>query len=140
LEAHTATILRPDSRLRCPHCRDWHPVSHGHTDGTDYTLQMLYFTCRGLRYYAGQHGYPFDRGVPPLADDISRPEPARQGNAVCVTAEHDDLLRTETSGDLFQPLDDPASSQARIRAPLRVWVASKPGECATFSFTLPLAS
>jgi hypothetical protein len=32
---------------------------------------------------------------PPFAHDISRPEPASQGNAVGVTTEHDDLLRTE---------------------------------------------
>ena len=42
--------------------------------------------------------YPLDRGVPPLTDDIGRPEPASQGNAVGVTAEHDGLLRTETTG------------------------------------------
>ena len=47
---------------------------------------------------AGQLAYSLDCGVPPLADDISRPEPASQGNAVGVTAEHDDLLRTETTG------------------------------------------
>src|SRR5712691_421104 len=47
---------------------------------------------------AGQLADPLDRGVPPLADDIGRPEPARQGNAVGVTAEDDDLLRTETTG------------------------------------------
>ena len=47
---------------------------------------------------AGQLADPLDRGVPALADDISRPELARQGNAVGVTAEHDDLLRTETTG------------------------------------------
>ena len=47
---------------------------------------------------AGQLADPLDRGVPSLADDISRPEPASQGNAVGVTAEHDDLLRTETTG------------------------------------------
>jgi hypothetical protein len=49
--------LHPGSHIRCPHCRQWHSVYHGHTEGTDYTLQMLYFTCRGLRYYAGQDGY-----------------------------------------------------------------------------------
>jgi hypothetical protein len=47
---------------------------------------------------AGQLAYPLDRGVPPLADDLGRPEPASQGNSVGVTAEHDDLLRTETPG------------------------------------------
>jgi hypothetical protein len=43
-------------RIRCPHCRQWHAVFYGHTEGTDYTLQMLYFTCRGMRFYAGQAG------------------------------------------------------------------------------------
>src|ERR1700704_4593513 len=46
----------------------------------------------------GQLAYPLDRSVPTLADDISRPELAGQGDAVVVTAEHDDLLRTETTG------------------------------------------
>jgi hypothetical protein len=45
-----------------------------------------------------QLAYLLDRGVPALAHDISRPEPASQGNAVGVPVEHDDLLRTETSG------------------------------------------
>lgn len=44
------------SQLLCPHCRRWHPVISGHTDGTAYTMQMLYFVCLGLRYYAGQRG------------------------------------------------------------------------------------
>ena len=47
---------------------------------------------------AGQLAYSRDRGVPPLADDISRPELAGQGYAIAVTAEHDDLLRTEATG------------------------------------------
>jgi hypothetical protein len=47
---------------------------------------------------ASQLAYPLDRAVSPLADDISCPEPARQSNAVGVTAEHDDLLRAETTG------------------------------------------
>jgi hypothetical protein len=57
-EMDTSDKLREGTHIRCPHCRQWHSVSHGHTEGTDYTLQMLYFTCRGLRYYAGQDGYP----------------------------------------------------------------------------------
>ena len=35
---------------------------------------------------AGQLAYPLDRGVPPLTDDIGRPEPAGQGDAVRVAA------------------------------------------------------
>jgi hypothetical protein len=48
--------LQLDSRLLCPHCRRWHRVVKGHTEGTDYTLAMLYFPCRGGQYYAGQLG------------------------------------------------------------------------------------
>src|SRR4029079_17714036 len=47
---------------------------------------------------AGQLAHPLDCGVPSLADDISRPELTGQGNAIGVTAEHDDLLRTEPAG------------------------------------------
>jgi hypothetical protein len=58
MDTHDYSNLRDGAQIRCPHCRQWHSVSHGHTEGTDYTLQMLYFTCRGLRYYAGHDGYP----------------------------------------------------------------------------------
>jgi hypothetical protein len=44
--------------VRCPHCRRWHPAIRWHTAGTDYTLNMLYFDCKGRRYYAGQQGLP----------------------------------------------------------------------------------
>ncbi len=46
--------LQPGDELRCPHCHRWHPVIAGHTEGTNYTVRMRYFACRGLRYYAGQ--------------------------------------------------------------------------------------
>jgi hypothetical protein len=58
---------------------------------------------------AGQLPDALDCGVPSLADDISRPELASQGNAVRVTAEHDDLLRTETTGG-----DDAAETHRAI--------------------------
>ena len=45
--------LRVDSLLLCPHCRKWHPVIEGHTEGTPYTQAMLYFMCRGERYLRG---------------------------------------------------------------------------------------
>ena len=48
--------LQQHSLVLCPHCRRWHPVSLGHTTGTPYTVAMLYFMCRGGRYYAGQLG------------------------------------------------------------------------------------
>ncbi len=44
------------AEVRCSHCHRWHPVIAGHTEGTDYTVRMRYFVCRGLRYYAGQQG------------------------------------------------------------------------------------
>ena len=47
-------VLKVGSEIQCLHCRRWHPVSLGHTEGTPYTLAMLYFVCRGGRYYAGQ--------------------------------------------------------------------------------------
>jgi hypothetical protein len=48
--------LSADSLVLCPHCRRWHPVIKGHTEGTPYTQAMLYFECKRLRYYAGQVG------------------------------------------------------------------------------------
>ena len=33
--------LHAGAHIRCPHCRRWHPVSRGHTEGTEYTLQVL---------------------------------------------------------------------------------------------------
>src|SRR5258708_24477863 len=57
---------------------------------------------------ARQIADPLDRGVPTLTHDIGRPEPAGQGNAVGVTAEHDDLLRTEATGG-----DDAAGATTR---------------------------
>jgi hypothetical protein len=47
--------LKIGDLLRCPHCRRWHPLVKGHTEGTAYTLRMLYFDCsrqavlRGIR-------------------------------------------------------------------------------------------
>jgi hypothetical protein len=57
----------------------------------------------------GQLTYPLDRGVPSLADDIRRAEPARHGNAVRVAAEHDDLLRAETTRG-----NDPAETNRAV--------------------------
>jgi len=48
--------LEPGREIRCPHRRRWHPVRPKHATGTDYTRLMLYFTCRGAEYYAGQIG------------------------------------------------------------------------------------
>ena len=46
--------LKVGDLLWRPHCRRWHPVVRWHSEGTAYTLRMLYFDCRGKRYYAGQ--------------------------------------------------------------------------------------
>ena len=46
--------LKVRDLLRCPHCRRWHPVVKWHSEGTAYTLRMLYFDCHGNRYYVGQ--------------------------------------------------------------------------------------
>lgn len=50
--------LEPGDEIRCLHCRRWHPVYQPHTEGTVATLLMLYFDCRGLRYFAGFVGSP----------------------------------------------------------------------------------
>jgi hypothetical protein len=44
--------------VKCPRCRRWHPAIRWHTAGTPYALNMLYFDCKGWRYYAVQHGLP----------------------------------------------------------------------------------
>lgn len=48
--------LHPGDELHRPHCRRWHVVSATHTEGTDYTRRMLFWECRGQRYYAGNLG------------------------------------------------------------------------------------
>ena len=48
--------LESGDEIRCPQCRRWHPVHQRHTEGTPYTLRMLYFECRASQYYAGQVG------------------------------------------------------------------------------------
>lgn len=50
----SSELLDVGSLVLCPHCRRWHPVILGHTEGTPYTQAMLYFVCREGRYYAGQ--------------------------------------------------------------------------------------
>jgi hypothetical protein len=48
----------PPAAPERPHCRRWHPVFRPHTEGTATTLTMLYWECRGLRYFAGFSGSP----------------------------------------------------------------------------------
>jgi hypothetical protein len=55
---------------------------------------------------AGQLAYPLDRGVSALADDISRPEPASQGNAVGVS---------ERRIAFSKPLHHAASRMSQLR-------------------------
>jgi hypothetical protein len=50
--------LEPGDELRFPHCRRWHPVAATSTSGTEYTRLMVFWKCRGQRYYAGQLGTP----------------------------------------------------------------------------------
>jgi len=52
----TTRTLNVGDLLLCPHCRRWHPAMRWHTSGTDYTLKMLYFQCKGQMFYAGQEG------------------------------------------------------------------------------------
>jgi hypothetical protein len=61
--------LESGDELLCPYCRRWHPVIKKYTEGTDYTLQMLMWECRGGSYYAGRIGtvsrYPTRRAPGP---------------------------------------------------------------------------
>ena len=43
--------LEPGDEVRCPRCRGWHPVVALHTEGTPYTLDMLYWECSKGRYF-----------------------------------------------------------------------------------------
>ena len=70
---------------------------------------------------AGQLAYSLDRGIPPLAD-VRRPKPASQCDPVGMTTEHDDLLRTETTGGAFRVWS--------VLGHVLVGVRSTDGECA----------
>ena len=49
--------LSSGQQLRCPHCARWHVITgYPGSEGTAYTLDMLFFDCREGRYYAGQVG------------------------------------------------------------------------------------
>jgi hypothetical protein len=37
--------LKIGDLLHCPHRRRWHPAVKWHTEGTDYTLRMLFFAA-----------------------------------------------------------------------------------------------
>lgn len=52
----TPVLLEPGVEIHCLHCRGWHAVELRNASGTAYTVAMLYFSCRGCTYYAGQRG------------------------------------------------------------------------------------
>jgi len=50
---YTAPIrLEQGDEVRCPHCRLWHPAIAPHSEGTLYTMDMLYWECAKGRYFA----------------------------------------------------------------------------------------
>ena len=61
-----------NSLLMRPHCRCWHPIVKGHTEGTPYTQAMLYFVCRGGGFYAGQLGH-VSRHATRITEERKRP-------------------------------------------------------------------
>ena len=44
--------------LKCSHCGEWHAVrrADGNVGESEHVLAMLYWLCRGGRFYAGQRG------------------------------------------------------------------------------------
>ena len=48
--------LQPGDELRCPPCRQWHPVVAQHSQGTPYTVRMRYWKCAKGWYFAGSLG------------------------------------------------------------------------------------
>ena len=44
--------------LKCSHCGEWHTVrpADGNVGESEHALAMLYWLCRGRRFYAGQRG------------------------------------------------------------------------------------
>ena len=63
---------------------------------------------------ARQLADPFDRRVAPLADDISRPEPASQGDAV---GEHNVLPDADPADDGLTDLPAPMTTTTLILLP-----------------------
>lgn len=51
-------LLAPGLSIRCEICGAWHTLQHDAIESTPYANEMLYFECRGGRYYAGQAGDP----------------------------------------------------------------------------------
>ena len=44
--------------LKCSKCGEWHTVRHadGNVGEAEHAKEMLYWLCRGQRFYAGQRG------------------------------------------------------------------------------------
>ena len=54
-------ILAPGVEILCPHCGEWHTLAPSDSESTT-TIGMLFFMCKGRRFYAGHtdewgHGY-----------------------------------------------------------------------------------
>ena len=45
--------LDAGDEVHCPQCGKWHSLIQKHTSGTEATIRMLYFECRGLPYFGG---------------------------------------------------------------------------------------
>jgi hypothetical protein len=52
--------LEPGMLLKCWRCGNWHPLHFDRDDAgnTEGAKDMLFWQCRGGRFYAGQAGYP----------------------------------------------------------------------------------
>ena len=48
--------LEPGDELRCPIAGEWHSVIAPHSEGTPYTIDMLFWECRKGMYFAGSRG------------------------------------------------------------------------------------
>lgn len=59
-DAFMADALRLDDGmlLKCSKCGEWHTVrpSDGDVGESEHAKEMLYWLCRGRRFYAGQRG------------------------------------------------------------------------------------
>lgn len=62
----TPAALREGDEIQCWKCHGdvWHVLHQSGTPGP-YPRPMLFITCRGLEYYAGNVGNPADREVRP---------------------------------------------------------------------------
>jgi hypothetical protein len=65
--------LEPGDEICCLHCRRWHPIFAADAVGTPYAQRMLYWTCRGARFFAGTRGdvsrHPTQRPIRKIFDN-----------------------------------------------------------------------